>query len=143
MSTLQHNKETKLGPRKAKTPTIHHFFCTYKKCSWNIELSIYICGVYAILLNQRLMGCLHQGEIKRRSLIWHTARSLCPPFAKVGPYEMQHFLFIAVCLPCRKNCNSLATHSTTRGAWLTNHTKDTISMSNLKQYAIYNNKCFK
>ena len=44
----------------------------------------------------------------------------------------------------KKNCNSLVTHSTTRGAWLhslhTNHTIDTISMSNLKQYAIYN-KC--
>ena len=32
------------------------------------------------------MGCLHQGEIKRRSLTWYTAHSLCPPFAKVGPY---------------------------------------------------------
>ena len=32
------------------------------------------------------MGCLHQGEIKCRSLTWYTARSLCPPFAKVGPY---------------------------------------------------------
>ena len=32
------------------------------------------------------MGYLHQGEIKRRSLTWYTARSLCLPFAKVGPY---------------------------------------------------------
>ena len=32
------------------------------------------------------MGCLHQGEIKRRSLTWYTAQSLCPPFAKVGLY---------------------------------------------------------
>ena len=32
------------------------------------------------------MGCLHQGEIKRRSLTWYTAHSLCTPFMKVGPY---------------------------------------------------------
>ena len=32
------------------------------------------------------MGCLLQGEIKRRSFTRYTTHSLCPPFAKVGPY---------------------------------------------------------
>ena len=32
------------------------------------------------------MGCLYQGEIKRRFLTWYTVCSLCPPFVKVGPY---------------------------------------------------------
>ena len=39
-----------------------------------------------LLFGSCAMGCLHQGEIKRRSLTWYTARSLCPPFVKVGPY---------------------------------------------------------
>ena len=33
-----------------------------------------------------LMGCLHQGEIKRCSLTWYTALYLCPPLAKMGSY---------------------------------------------------------
>ena len=32
-----------------------------------------------------ILRCLHQGEIKQRSLTWYKARFLCPPFAKVGP----------------------------------------------------------
>ena len=40
-----------------------------------------------VLTGRYVMGCLHQGEIKHRSLTWYTAHSLCPPFAKVGLYS--------------------------------------------------------
>ena len=58
---------------------IFYFVCT-------LMMRIHIAKLIQAHLNWSSMGCLHQSEIKHRSLPWYIARSLCPPFVKVGPH---------------------------------------------------------
>ena len=67
---------------KVSNNVIFYFVCT-------LMMRIHIAKLIQAHLNWSSMGCLHQSEIKHRSLTWYTARSSCPPFAKVGPYYVK------------------------------------------------------
>jgi hypothetical protein len=43
------------------------------------------------------MGCLHQVDIKRRSLTWYTARSLCPLLQRWGCIIVKWYIDFRIC----------------------------------------------
>ena len=76
---------------KTKFPLQTNFWNGLSKTPIDLLLTIWTSIIswacpYGIGMCKFRKGWLHQVDIKRRSLTWYTANSLCPPFVKAGRY---------------------------------------------------------